>query len=94
MSRYFLTFWLAMASINKCIGCSKFFSKKQNKQLKCLQCSYFLCLSFTLISKQYTNYNNGNKDFICQYGKEYTCLACNKHVYDWQEGVLIIDRGF
>ena len=38
--------------------------------------------------KHYKNYNNGNKDFICHYCEDCTCLACNKHVYDWQEGVL------
>ena len=37
--------------------------------------------------QQYKNYNNGNKDFICQCSEDYTCFACNKHVYDWQEGV-------
>ena len=78
-----------MASTNKCIGCSKSFSRKQNEQLKCSKCSYFLHLTCALISKQqYKNYNNGNKDFICQYCEDYTCLACNKHVYDWKEGVL------
>ena len=40
-----------MASANKCIGCSKSFSRKQNKQLKYSKCSYFLHLSSTLISK-------------------------------------------
>ena len=41
-----------------------------------------------MISKQqYKNYSNGNKDFICQCSEDYTCFACNKHVYDWQEGV-------
>ena len=88
-SRQYLAFWLVMASINKCIDCSKFFSRNQNKQLKCSECSYFLHLSCALISKQqYKNYSNENKDFICQYCEDYTCLACNKHVYDWQEGVL------
>ena len=42
-----------------------------------------------MISKQqYKNYNNENKDFACQYCEDCTCLSCNKHVYDWQEGVL------
>ena len=41
-----------------------------------------------MISKQHKYYNNGNKDFICPYCEDYTCLACKKHVYDWQEGVL------
>ena len=38
--------------------------------------------------QQYKSYNNENKNFICQYCEDYTSLACNKHVYDWQEGVL------
>ena len=78
-----------MASINNCIGCSKSISRKQNKQLKYSECSYFLHLSSALISKQqYKNYNNGNKDFICQYCEDYACLACNRHIYDSQERVL------
>ena len=29
--------------------------------------------------------------FLCQFHEDYTCLACNKHVYDWQEKVLSDD---
>ena len=78
-----------MASINNCLGCSKSFPRKQNKQLKCSKCSYFFHLSWALISKQqYKNYDNGSKDFICQYCKDYTYFACNKYSFDWQKGVL------
>ena len=38
--------------------------------------------------QQYKDYNNGNKDFISPYCEDYTCLACKKHVCDWQEGFL------
>ena len=40
-----------------------------------IQCS-------TVDNRQYLSYKNGKKDFICQYCTDYSCLKCDKNVYD------------
>ena len=48
-----------------------------------IQCS-------TVDNRQYLSYKNGKKDFICQYCTDYSCLKCDKNVYDRdrQPGIL------
>ena len=54
--------------------------------MKCLNSLPIKCS--TVDNRQYLSYKNGKKDFICQYCTDYSCLKCDKHVYDRQPGIL------
>ena len=59
------------------------------KKLKCLKCMNSLHIQCSIVdNRQYLSYKNGKKDFICQYCTDYSCLKCDKHVYDRQPGFL------
>ena len=73
----------------KCIKCRNPFLSMKQKTPKCLKCLNSLhnkCS--TADKKQYLSYKNGKKDFICQYCTDYSCLKCDKHIYDRQPGIL------
>ena len=54
--------------------------------MKCLNSLHIKCS--TVDNREFLSYKNGKKDFICQYCTDYSCLKCDKHVYDRQPGIL------
>ena len=63
----------------------------RQKTLKCLKCLNSLHIKCSTVdNRQYLSYKNGKKDFICQYCTDYTCLKCDKHVYDFNQEFFAI----
>ena len=77
-----------VTTFGKCIKCNYKIGSKQNK-LQCKQCSYLSRQKLTNIkSREYSkDFKTGKRESISQYCADYSCLVCDKHVYDRQNGV-------
>ena len=69
----------------KCIKYTKKIASNSDKHIQCCRCSFFLHPRCSGL--RHTDYVNKNKNYVCQCCTEYTCLRCNRHVYDKQDGI-------
>ena len=65
-----------------CLKCKKPVSSRQNR-LNCNLCKKVLHLKYTELTKsQFQSYQKGKLLFNCVYCTNYSCLKCDKHIYD------------
>ena len=74
---------ITVTTFRKCIKCTYNIDTKQNK-LQCKQCLFLLHQKCTNISNReyFKDFKTGKRGLICQYCSDYSCLTCDKHVYD------------
>ena len=73
---------LASKIKDKCLKCKKPVSSRQNKT-NCNLCKKVLHLKCTELTKsQFQSYQKGKLLFNCIYCTNYSCLICDKHIYD------------
>ena len=83
---------LASKIKDKCLKCKKPVSSRQNKT-NCNLCKKVLHLKCTELTKsQFQSYQKGKLLFNCIYCTNYSCLKCDKHIYDNVDSVCC-DRG-
>ena len=73
---------------SKCIKCCKGFLNTKRKTVQCTPCSNNLHLKCTDLDKNTYQSFSGDKHFICQYCSHYSCITCEKQVYDKQHGIF------
>ena len=76
---------------SKYIKCSKGFLNTKRKTIQCNQCSNPLHLEQKDLNKNNFKRFSGDKNFICQYCSHCSCITCEKHVYDKQDGIFCDD---
>ena len=66
----------------KCLKCKKLVSSRQSRII-CNPCKKVLHLKCTQLTKsQFQSYQKGKLLFNCIYCTNYSCLKCDKHIYD------------
>ena len=73
---------LASKIKEKCLKCKKPVSSRQNR-INCNLCKEVFHLKCTELTKsKFQSYQKGKLLFNCIYCTNYSCLKCDKHVYD------------
>ena len=73
---------LASKIKDKCLKCKKPVSSRQNR-INCNLCKKVLHLKCTELNKsQFQSFQKGKLPFSSIYCTNYSCLKCDKHIYD------------